>query len=288
MGWTDWIGPAIGAGAGILGSVLGGNAQADAYGQAAGASNYAADRAYQAQMEALGIMRADTAPLRNLLPSALSGLTGQAGASPTERGYMNQYGQIPLPQLQSNVNMDFGADPIFQAQMDEMTKQLNRRFASQGRAYSSGADDAMTRNALPFMESAYGRGVDTLNRQNTNALTNYQLGTNRAQTLYGMEGALGDQRWGRNLDLAKLGAGAAAAAGQGAQTTGNALSSIFQNQGNNLAGIYAGRGQNTAQMYGNMAGSIQGGYNNYLLGQYLTPQASSGPGSIGAGLGRVG
>jgi len=270
MGWTDWIGPAIGAAGGVLGSVLGGNAQSDAYGQAAGASNYAADRAYQAQMEMFNTMRGDTEPLRNLLPGSLAGLTGQAGQGVApERQYMNQYGNVAMPQLQSEVNMDFAADPIYQRQMQDMTTQLNRRFASQGRAFSSDADNAMVRNALPFMEQSYNRGVDTLNRQNTNALTNYQLGTTRAQTLYGMEGALGDQKWGRNLDLAKLGAGAASAAGQGAQSTGNALSSIFQNQGSNLAGIYAGQGQNQAQMYGNIAGSLQGGYNNYLLGQMV-------------------
>jgi len=214
----------------------------------------------------------------NMQPNAAIPMTqNPEGQYIQQLGQMNSSAGMPrMPSLRSNVNIDMENDPIFQAQREEMLKQLNRRYASTGQYASSDADNAVVRNMLPFMQDAYSRNIDTLNRENQNALTSYGLGyqrqgdiygrdTSRLMDLYNLQSNMGDRQYGRVLDMAKIGAGAAQTAGQNAMATGQGIASTYQNQGNTLANIASVNGQNQANMWGGLGAAGMGMANNYML-----------------------
>jgi hypothetical protein len=115
-----------------------------------------------------------------------------------------------------------------------------------------------------------------MNRENQNALTTYGLGyqqqgdiygrnSSRLMDLYNMQSNMGDRQYGRVLDMAKIGSGAAQTAGQNAMATGQGVASTYMNQGNTLANLANQQGQNSANMIGGMAGAGMGAANNYML-----------------------
>jgi hypothetical protein len=218
-------------------------------------------------------------PDRTPLPtgSAMPGTLGEEGQYVNALSRLDPSSGMPgIPGLQSQVNIDLENDPIYKLQAEEMTKQLNRRYGAQGRFASSGAEDAMSRNLLPFMQDSYSRNLDTMNRENQNALTTYGLGyqqqgdtygrnSSRLMDLYNMQSNMGDRQYGRVLDMAKIGSGAAQTAGQNAMATGQGIASTYMNQGNTLANLANQQGQNSANMIGGMAGAGMGAANNYML-----------------------
>lgn len=227
-GLAQIISSLIGAG----GSYMGGQATKDA-----------ADKSADILWQMYNQSRQDTSGQRALFDQIAPQLKQQA----TNPNYP------AIPTLQNKVNTDYQNDPIYQQQKEEILRTLNRRMASSGQFNSSSADDAIMRNLSSLMQDSYSRNLDELNRTNQNALQTYGLGYDQNNNLYG-----------RSLDLAKIGAGAAGAAGQNALSTGNALSN---NQ------LYSG--QNQANMWGGMAGSAMGGINNYLLYSLLNNRRTS-------------
>lgn len=227
-GLSQIISALIGAG----GSYMGGQATQEA-----------SDDATKALLQMYYQSRADTAGQRALFDQIAPQLTQQA----TNPNFPT------IPTLQNQVNVDYENDPIYQQQKNEIMTTLNRRMASQGRFNSSAADDSILRNLSPLMQDSYSRNLDTLNRTNQNALQTYGLGYDQGNNLYG-----------RSLDLAKIGAGAASSAGQNALSTGNAL-----------AGVNMNNGQNQATMWGGMAGSAMGGINNYMLYNLLNKRSAA-------------
>lgn len=224
----------INAGIGGAGTYFGGQAQADA-------SDKASDTLWNMYQQS----RADSASQRALLDQSLPFMQ--------DRTYNAQSYMPTIPTLQNEVNVDYANDPIYQAQQNELLRTLNRRYASQGRNMSSSADDALLRGQVPLMQDSYSRNLDTLNRTNQNALSTYGLGYQQQGDIYG-----------RGLDLTKIGAGAAAQAGQNALSSGNAL-----------AANQIGAGNNTANMYGGLAGVGMGSINNYMLYNLLSQRKAA-------------
>ena len=224
----------INAGIGGAGTYFGGQAQANA-------SDKASDTLWNMYQQS----RADSASQRALLDQSLPFMQ--------DRTYNAQSYMPTIPTLQNEVSVDYANDPIYQAQQNELLRTLNRRYASQGRNMSSSADDAVLRGQVPLMQDSYSRNLDTLNRTNQNALSTYGLGYQQQGDIYG-----------RGLDLTKIGAGAAAQAGQNALSSGNAMAT---NQ--------TAAGNNTANMYGGLAGVGMGSINNYMLYNLLSQRKAA-------------
>lgn len=239
----------------------------------------------QGGLRNIGGMLGTIGDIGNMTRTAASGRGGPA--IPMTLGPEGQYisrldqmsssaGMPQIPGLESDVPLNLDEDQIYQLQRDEMMKQLNRRYAAGGQYASSDADNAVTRNLLPYMQDAYSRNLDTVNRRNQNALTSYGLGYQRQGDIYGrdrsqlmdlynLQSNMGDRQYGRVLDMAKIGAGAAQTAGQNAMATGQGLASTYMNQGNTLANIAQQRGQDQANMWGGIGGAAMGAGNNYML-----------------------
>lgn len=134
-------------------------------------------------------------------------------------------------------------DPIYQTQRDEMMRVLNRRYAGMGRGASSDADNAIARSMGGLMTDSYNRALSDLARENE----------------------INQLMYGRNLDLAQIGAGAAGAAGQNAMQLGALNSAAYGQQGSALADIYGQQGANQQNFWNNMGAMGMGAANNYML-----------------------
>ena len=164
-----------------------------------------------------------------------------------------------LAALDPNIQVDLEGDPIYQAQKQELLRTLGNRFSAGGQLRSSGAEDAIARNMLPYMEASYGRGVDLYGRQSNQFqnLYNLQSGFNQRDygnrynalaNLFQLSSDLGNQRYSRALDLTKIGTGAATSAGQAALSTGRNVSDIQLGAGQTAAGYDLAIGQNQANL----------------------------------------
>lgn len=182
-------------------------------------------------------------PVADLYKQYLPQMQNLMSAPNAAQGNINAISGMSSPQLQSSYNLDLQNDPVYQQQREEMMRQLNRRMAAQGGYASSDADNAMLRNLLPFMQDSYGRGVDTMNRSNANALTGYGLNLDRQNTLYGMNNQQNTQQYDRFGNMLNLG-----------------LSGI-----NSLAGNAQQYGQNRANIATGSANALAD--NKYALGQ---------------------
>jgi hypothetical protein len=105
---------------------------------------------------------------------------------------------------------------------------------------------------------------------------------NALTDLYKLNKDVGSTKYGRYLDLAKIGAGAAGSAGSASMTAGANLSNIYQNQGNALSNIAMQQGQNQAQFYSGAGALPLQAYNAYQMyggDSPSYPNAGQGPGS---------
>ena len=174
--------------------------------------------------------------------------------------YLDQYGGLNA----LNISEVMDEDPVFQAAQDRARQALNRQYASQGRLASS-AGTENTARALGDM--AYQYGSDVYNRRRGQLLDLFQ-GQN----------ALGQQSYGRNLDLAKIAGGAAQSAGNQLQGSANALTGIGLNSAANIGAGMRDLGQQQGQMYqslGMLPMNAYGAYQNMnaaqsvpMMGQY--------------------
>lgn len=209
--------PALQTGAGLLTSVLGGNAQSSAINKALtqlqNAYGLAATTSQEQYDKALALQR----PYRELGTSLLPTYGAYAtGLSP---------GRSTLSEM---VNSG-----LYNWQADQLNKQINNQLTARGR-YDSGA------------------GLKTL------ADAQRALAAQESEKQFGRQLTLENMDYGRLLDAANMGMGAAAA-GAG----------LAQNQGQNLANLYTGLGQAQAQgtsAMGNATASMYGGANKAIQG----------------------
>lgn len=306
-------GPIYGPGAAPAAPRTGADTKA-AYAAQAAQDTYAAQVARAGQS---GSAAAAGGAAIDMTPNAQGIYTGQINALDPRAGMpdiptLRAEGDYPdLPQFRSEVDINLDADPIYRQQRKELTATLNRRLGATGQFGSSEAENVFSRNLLPYMQDAYSRELDEVNRanqiaqtmyglgytreqdilsrSNQNALATYGLGYDRSRDIYGADLAkimdqynisrdVSDRSYGRVLDMAKIGAGAASSAGQNAMATGQGLASTYMRGGSTLAGIYGQQGANQAQMYGALGGVGMGALNNYALYQMQQPNALAGGG----------
>ena len=184
--------------------------------------------------------------------------------------------KISLPTLQNKVSVNLKQDPIYQQQVDQGMKQLNRRYGAMGSANSSDADNAVTRNMLDYYTNAYGRAESDLNRSNQNALTGYGLQYNRANDLYGRLNTDYSRDYNNIMGQYGIQSGAEQNLYQrllanmqiGANSTAGAASNIT-NAGNTYAQTAMQLNQNKTNALQSGIAGVLGAYNNYSLYNYL-------------------
>lgn len=304
----------------FLNSVLpvGANAIAGWYGnnQISDAANSAAQQQQQAANQISGAAtdyynRAaeNFNPYMNIYSDTINALPDAAtGIDPANLRTMQDTSVAPAT-LQDSVAFDFENDPVYQAQKEQMMRNMNRGLAASGQLNSSAADDALMRNMGTLMGQSYDRSVADLNRGNQNEMSRYGMATDQygrdLQNLmmgnqnevarYGMA----TDEYGRMRDLAGMGinAGMGAAgtmANVGANTV-NALGQAYkyggdaQAQSRLMGGLTDAQ---TASMLGNIPfdiGALEtlagGGGLSSLLGgggSAGTAAAAGGAGAAGA------
>jgi hypothetical protein len=217
---------ALGAGASLLGGIMGNNASNKASSRQANAMQQSTAAQVAENRRQFDKMLELTQPQRDMFGPAGQYLQDNAG-----RG------------IQTEVNWNLQSDPIYQQQQEEMQRQLNRRYAGMGRGASSDADNAMVRNMGGLMTDSYNRALSDLARRNS----------------------ANDTYWQRNLSNAQIGSGAAQAAGQNAMQMGAQNAAAYGQQGSALAQIYGDQGANQQNFWNNMGAMGQGAMNNYML-----------------------
>ena len=216
-----------------IGGYFGNKAMSDAAGEAAqyqqNAMNQIVGTANQFQDQA----RQDYQPYQNMFNSGTQSLLNSAITNPQQSAYAQktnaQLGQahnalapnsmnlkynvadnVQNAQLRDSVDFNLASDPLYQAQQQEIMRQINARNAAMGKLNSSDADSAVARNTAALMEGAYGRQLGDLERANQNAmlgygmdsdrwnrsLTNANLNNQSALTQYGFE----SDRYNRGID----------------------------------------------------------------------------------------
>jgi len=254
----------VGAAAGLGGAALSADASKDAASKSAKAVNAASQQYLQ-----------DTAGQRALFPALQESLL-QAPYDTTNilpaysKAFENMWGYMPqTPDLVDDVDYDFDTDPYSQLKKDALMRSLNRRYAAGGKAYSSDADNAITRNMSDLWESGYARKAADVDRINQNAMAEYGLGTDdwsrRYQSiidLFNLQKNINDTAFGQRYNLATLGTNAASQAGNALMSGAGQLSSIYQNNANNLVNAY-GQAANTLQDAG--AAALSYDYQQDLL-----------------------
>jgi hypothetical protein len=244
MAWTDWIGPALSAGASIIGSR-----------QANNATSAGEQRAIAEQQRQFDLVRSDTAPQRQLgadaiarlsrlygyggpgqitatapgtnpnLSSAGARIAGRVlGTPPTT--YDNATG-APVASGGGSPDMSaFFESPDYQFNLAEGQKAIDRSLVARSGALSGAGAKEGVRFASGSASREYGSFVDRLMQQ-------AGLGSN----------------------------GTAQSAAAGANAANN-IGAAAINAGNTRASIY---GQNAA----NISNAVQGGISNSILQRYL-------------------
>jgi hypothetical protein len=208
MAISTGAGLALGAGAGLLGGILGNKASDSASRRQANAMEQSTAMQVAENKRQFDKMLELTQPQRDMFGPAGQYLQQNAGQG-----------------IETNVNWNLQNDPIYRQQQEEMQRQLNRRYAGMGRGSSSDADNAMVRNMGGLMTDSYNRALSDLARRNS----------------------ANDTYWQRNLSNAQIGSGAAQAAGQNAMQMGAQNAAAYGQQGTALAQYLRGSGRKPAK-----------------------------------------
>jgi hypothetical protein len=150
---------------------------------------------------------------------------------------------------------------------DRYSRERQANLDTYGQEYSAAMDQynmantqwgQQQQNALQGYNAQYGAAQDYYNRVNSAGMDQYN-----------MERQAHLDAYGQDLDLAKIGTGASAAAGNAALATGQGLATTYRNQGNALANIYNQQGANQQAFYSGMGAVPMNAYATYLYGQSL-------------------
>ncbi len=159
------------------------------------------------------------------------------------------------------------ADTSMRVTSDEIDRQYGRAVDKYGRDYGRGMDlyniglnegNALyargTDQADKNFTRRYGMGVDKYNRDMGQNDTLWNRNQGQKWNMFNALNSLSGQDYNRDLDLVKIGQGAAASTGQAAMSTGQGIANSYRNAGNNQAnsimnqgnawgGFYSGLGQ---------------------------------------------
>ena len=221
------------AGTALIGSsFLSSRSQSKAAESAANAAASATKKGINAQLKMYEQTREDYKPFYEAGKTALTTFEGLPA------------GAIKAPTLPS-ADIPFEFDPedkMYKIQQEEGEKAINRALVARGLYGSRAGVNVLTdfnRKLIgDEVEKQYGRRVDKYGREYTSAID-----------IYNIENQIAQGKYGKYLDLTKLGTGAAIGMGGAAMQTGGQISSSYSNLGNVLARTELAKGQAQAGMW---------------------------------------
>jgi hypothetical protein len=306
LGSDTFLNSILPVGANALAGWWGNNQVSDAANAAAQQQQQAANQTAEAAQGYYNQASQNFSPYMGLYGDTINALPDAAtNIAPANLQTMQDTSVAPAT-LQDSVSFDFETDPVYQAQKEQMMRNMNRGLASSGQLNSSAADDTLMRNMGTLMGQSYDRSVADLNRGNQNELTRYgmatdqygrdlqnlMMGNQNEMARYGMS----TDEYGRLRDLAGMGInagmGAAGSLANVGTNTVNALGQAYQYGGDaqaqsNLVGGLTDA--QTAGMLGNIPfniGSLQtlagGGGLSSIFGGGGGAAAAGGAGTAGS------
>ena len=177
------------------------------------------------------------------------------------------------PTLRARLQESFGVGPdvdplnaLYEWEKEQGEEAINRMMSARGKYNSGTAIEALSEynRALSAEESQrrYGRAVDEYGRQ-----------YGQQFDLFNMTQSLADKRYGKVMDVLKLGTGASASMNQAGMRTGENISSTQLGAGNVLASAELMKGQAGSQMWSGVGGAVNDAFNRY----YNQQQPQGGP-----------
>ena len=234
----------VAAAVGAGGAYLASQEAGEAQGAAAETQAEAMRRAEDINLQMYEQAREDYAPYREAGYNILPHLQYTAtGRAPMVEAPGAAGNLIPDPDY---TPLDVTASPLYQFRQREGESAINRALASRG-LY----DSSFAVNQLADL---------------TNRLTAEET----------------ERQYGRLLDMANIGRGAATQSGSAALATGNVLGQYATQGGQAMAAGQLGEGQQRASMYSNLGALPMQAYNAYQQSQAYSPSTSTaGPSNVG-------
>jgi len=203
-----------------------------------------------------------------------------------------------LPTLRQDMDFEWNADdPVYQYKMKQAQEAANRSLSKQGllnsRAGVNTLSDVAMNVAAEDIDKQYSRNLAERDYRTQTAMDQYNLASQRGNTLYdrllnqqntlygrltgqqetalgrlGQAYGLGNNMYGtvygQSLDLAKIGTGAAGAAGTNSMQAGQQIGNNAMAAGNANAQAALASGQAQAGMYNNIGNSLMQGAATYM------------------------
>jgi len=295
----------------INGVVQPGNESAD---QKAKAAEIAATNKLN-NMQMQNVISSSASP-NALNQNAISGANYTPTPTPTG-GYGSGELLPELPTLQQDMDFSWNADdPVYQYKMQQAQEAANRSLAKQGlmgsRAGVNTLSDVAMNVAAEDIDKQYNRNLAERDYRTQTAMDQYNLASTRGNTLYdrllnqqntlygrltgqqetalgrlGQAYSLGNNMYGtvneQNLNLAKIGTGAAGSAGANSMQAGQQIgnNAMAAGQANAQAALASGQAQ--AGMYNNIGNSLMQAGATYANYQNSQPSYYSGGNNYYAG-----
>ncbi|MCP4613015.1 MAG: hypothetical protein GY845_30345 [Planctomycetes bacterium] len=223
-------------------SYLGSRSQSNAASDAADAQAQAAMYAADIQMQMFNTANQNSAMFRHYGQNAMQDMAynGQdinVGGTiySSDDGYWNAANEAA--NAYGNFEMDEN-DPVYKYKQQKMEESINRNLAARGKSNSrAGVNMLMDGNMSLASEEA--------DKQ-------YNRYTGEAMNRFNMLNAIGNQRYGRDLNMANIGIGAAGQMSNNAMTTGQGLANSYTQIGNAQAQNYLTQGQSQANMWNSL------------------------------------
>jgi hypothetical protein len=301
---------AIGAaGAGAIGSVVGGGKQANATKQAAQTQAGAANNATQLQRDEFNQVQSNEAPYQAMGTAAVNELAarrydltfGDFGQfNPSKEGLSSQFdpaqsglsaqfnpAQAGLPaQFSYNAN-DFQNDPAFQSSMKLGQQAMERSAAAKGGllggAEQKSLDQFGVDTANQYYNQDYNRAQNTYQQSYANAQNTYNSNYNNAQNTYQQNYSNAFNTFNSNRDsifnklstLSGLGQSAASGTNAAGMNAANNSSEIALGAGNSAAAGIIGQANAGASAAGGVSSSLSGLLNSPSFQNLLQQHAQT-------------
>jgi len=230
----SFLGKIVSGGLGLLGlgtSLLSGEVQRKSASQASDAAALATKYGVDAQTEMFNKSIEQFKPFYE---------AGKRGVNKLEQAKTGAQAPI-LPSTEIPFVFDPN-DKMYKIQQEEGERSINRALAARGMYNSRPGINALAdfNRKLIAEETGrqYGRAVDKYGRDYTSAIDKFNI-----------ENKIAGQEYGKYLDLAKIGTGAAGSMGQSALQTGQGVASQYQSLGNTQANALYRGGQAQAGMW---------------------------------------
>ena len=246
---------------------------------------------------------------QHLNTSTMSGANYVPTATPAN-GYGSGELLPELPTLRQDMDFEWNADdPVYQYKMKQAQEAANRSLSKQGllnsRAGVNTLSDVAMNVAAEDIDKQYNRNLAERDYRTQTAMDQYNLASQRGNTLYdrllgqqntlygrltgqqetalgrlGQAYGLGSNLYGtvneQNLNLAKIGVGAAGSAGANSMQAGQQIGNNAMAAGNANAQAALASGQAQAGLYNSVGNNLMQGAATYANYQASQPSYYSG------------